>query len=302
MSSKIHFLELLKKRTVLFDGAMGTTLIHKGLAAGEYPESWNLSHPKEISQVHKAYVEAGADVLQTNTLGGTRIKLKTGGLEEQAALINAQAVRLVRQVCPPDRYVAGDIGPTGQFLPPVGTCTPEEMEKTFREQAEALAGEGVDLFVLETMYDLQEIILAIQAVRSISDLPIMATVTFEHKPKGFFTIMGNSVADCASQLAAAGANAVGSNCGMGSADMVDITPLFRESTDLPVLIQPNRGQPEMVAGRLTYQQSPEAFAEDILRVVKAGAGAVGGCCGTTPEFIARIHQRLMEEGFMGEKD
>lgn len=302
MSPQIPLLELLKKRILLFDGAMGTTLIRKGLASGECPESWNLSHPDEVSQIHKAYLEAGADVLQTNTLGGTRIKLKTCGLEDQMAQINAQAVRLLRQVCPPDRYVAGDIGPTGQFLPPVGTCSPEEMEKNFREQAEVFAGEGVDLFVLETMYDLQEIVLATRAVRSISDLPIMATVTFEHKPKGFFTIMGNSVADCADQLAGAGANAVGSNCGMGSSDMVDITFLFRESTKLPILIQPNRGQPEMTAGRLTYQQKPEAFAEDVMLIVKAGAKAVGGCCGTTPEFIARIHQRLTEEGFMEERD
>jgi len=301
MPSKIPFLDLLKQRPVLFDGAMGTTLISRGLAAGECPESWNLTHGEVVSQVHEAYVEAGADVVQTNTLGGTRLKLKACGLGDQVAEVNAQAASLARRVCPADRYVAGDIGPTGQFLPPVGTCAPEEMEKNFREQAEALAGEGVDLFILETMYDLQEIVLAVKAVRSISDLPIVATVTFERKPKGFFTIMGNSVADCARELAEAGADVVGSNCGMGSADMVDIAPLFRDSTELPFLIQPNRGQPEVKEGRLTYQQTPEVFTKDVVSIVKAGADAVGGCCGTTPEFIAMIRQRLTAEGLLEAK-
>jgi 5-methyltetrahydrofolate--homocysteine methyltransferase len=301
MPSKFPFLDLLKKRTVLFDGAMGTTLIVRGLAAGESPEGWNLSHGDVVSEVHRAYVEAGADVLQTNTLGGTRMKLMASGLADQAKEVNVQAIRLARKFCPDHGYVAGDIGPTGQFLPPVGTCTPEEMEKSFREQAEILAVEGVDLFVIETFYDLQEIALAVRAVRSISKLPIVATLSFERKPRGFFTMMGNSVTDCARELAAAGADVLGSNCGIGSADMVDLVPLWRESTDLPMLIQPNRGQPEIKDGNLTYRQTPEAFAEDILKIVKAGSDAVGGCCGTTPEFTALIYQRLTAEGFLETK-
>lgn len=301
MSSKLPFLDLLKKRTVLFDGAMGTTLIAHGLAAGECTESWNLTKGEVIKKIHADYLESGADVIQTNTFGGNRLKLKAFGLEDRLTQVNRQAVRLARQVCPPDRYVAGDIGPTGQFLPPVGTSTPEELAGTFREQAEILAAEGVDLFVVETMYDLQEIALAVRAVRSVSDLPIVATVTFERKPRGFFTIMGNTVADCVGELAAAGADVVGSNCGLGSDDMAHLAPIFRESTDLPILIQPNRGQPEMVQGHLTYQQDPQAFAEDVVRIVKAEIEAVGGCCGTTPEFISLIHRRLTEEGFLDEK-
>lgn len=301
MSSKIPFLELLKQRTVLFDGAMGTTLIRKGLAAGECPESWNLSRSEEVSQVHKAYAQAGADVIQTNTLGGTQMKLEASGLGDQVKEINVQSVLLARQACPSDKYMAGDIGPTGQFLPPVGTCTSEEMEKNFRQQAQILAGEEVDLFVVETFYDLQEIVLAVRAIRAVSDLPVVATLTFERKPKGFFTIMGNSVIDCARDLVEAGANVVGSNCGLGSPDMTDLATIFRESTDLPILIQPNRGQPEMVEGQLTYRQTPEAFAEDIVSIVKSGADAVGGCCGTTPEFIALIHKRLTEESLLRRK-
>jgi 5-methyltetrahydrofolate--homocysteine methyltransferase len=301
MSSKIPFLDLIKNRTVLFDGAMGTSLIANGMAAGESPEEWNLSHPDVIAGVHQAYGQAGADVLQTNTLGGSRLKLSASRLGDQAEKINVQSVRLARQFCPQHCYLAGDIGPTGQFLPPVGNTNPEEMEATFREQAEYLAGEGVDLFIIETFYDLQEILLAIKAVRSITPLPVVATLSFERKLKGFATIMGNKVPDCARQMASAGADVVGTNCNLGSADMVDFTPLWRQATELPILIQPNAGQPQVVDGQLTYQQKPEAFAQDIVGIVKAGADAVGGCCGTTPEFLALIHDRLKEEGLLEDK-
>jgi 5-methyltetrahydrofolate--homocysteine methyltransferase len=302
MSSRLPFLELLKKRTVLFDGAMGTTLIANGMAAGECPEEWNLSHGDLIAGVHRAYARAGADVLQTNTLGGSRMKLKAAGLEEKTEQVNVQSVRLARGVCPDHCYVAGDIGPTGQFLPPVGSCTPEELRDVFREQAQYLAGEGVDLFVIETFYDLEETLLAVAAVRSVSRLPVVATLSFEKKPRGFFTMMGNTPQDCIQRLAAAGADVVGTNCNLGSADMAEFAPLWRQATDLPVLIQPNAGQPLVVDGQLFYQQKPENFAEDIVAIVRSGIDAVGGCCGTTPDFIRLIHRRLSEEGYFLEKD
>jgi methionine synthase I (cobalamin-dependent) len=292
---------LIKRRVVLFDGAMGTTLIASGMTAGECPEEWNLSHGEVIAGVHRAYAQAGADVLQTNTLGGTRMKLKAAGLAEQAGEINAESVRLARRACPDHCYVAGDIGPTGQFLPPVGICTPEDLRDTFREQAAALAGEGVDLFIIETFYDLGEILLAIEAVRSVSDRPVVATLSFEKKPRGFFTMMGNTPQDCAQRLTAAGADVVGTNCNLGSAEMAEFAPLWRQAAEGPVLIQPNAGQPQVVSGQLHYQQKPEAFAEDIVSIARSGIDAVGGCCGTTPEFIERIHRRLTEEGFMEEK-
>ncbi len=301
MSSRIPFLELLKRRVVLFDGAMGTSLIAGGMSAGECPDEWNISHGDIIAGVHRAYARAGADVLQTNTLGGTAMKLKAAGLADRAEPINVQAVRLARQVCPDHCYLAGDIGPTGQFLPPVGSCTPEELHDTFREQAVSLAGEGVDLFVIETFYDLQEILLAVEAVRSVSDRPVVATLSFEKKPRGFFTLMGNTPQDCAQKLAAAGADVVGTNCNLGSAEMAEFAPLWRQAADGPVLIQPNAGQPRVVSGQLVYHQKPEAFAEDIVTIARSGIDAVGGCCGTTPEFISLIRRRLTQEGFMEEK-
>ena len=301
MPSRIPFLELLKKRVVLFDGAMGTSLIAGGMAAGDCPEEWNLSHGDVIAGVHQAYARAGADVLQTNTLGGTPMKLKAAGLADRAQRINAQAVRLARQACPDHCYVAGDIGPTGQFLPPVGNRTPEELRDTFREQALALADEGVDLFIIETFYDLQEILLAVEAVRSVSDRPVAATLSFEKKPRGFFTMMGDTPEDCARRLIAAGADVVGTNCNLGSAEMAEFAPLWRRAAEGPVLIQPNAGQPQVVDGLLVYQQKAETFAEDIVTIARSGIDTVGGCCGTTPEFIERIRRRLTEEGFMKEK-
>jgi len=301
VSSRISFLELIKRRVVLFDGAMGTSLITSGMAAGDCPEEWNLSHGEIIAGVHRAYARVGADVLQTNTLGGTPMKLKASGLDGRAGEINAQAVRLARQSCPDHCYVAGDIGPTGQFLPPVGTRTPEELRDTFREQALALAGEGVDLFIIETFYDLGEILLAVEAVRSVSDRPVAATLSFEKKPRGFFTMMGDTPEDCARRLVAAGADVVGTNCNLGSAEMAEFAPLWRQAAEGPVLIQPNAGQPQVVDGRLHYQQKPEAFTEDIIAIARSGIDAVGGCCGTTPEFIELIRRRLTEEGFMEEK-
>jgi len=300
VSSRIPFLELIKRRLVLFDGAMGTSLIASGMAAGDCPEEWNLSHGEIIAGVHQAYARAGADVLQTNTLGGTPMKLKASGLADRAEEINAQAVRLARRVCPDHCYVAGDIGPTGQFLPPVGACTPDQLRDAFRAQALALAGEGVDLFIIETFYDLQEILLAVEAVRSVSDRPVAATLSFEKKPRGFFTMMGNTTEDCARRLIAAGADVVGTNCNLGSAEMAEFAPLWRQASEGPVLIQPNAGQPQVVNGRLHYQQKPETFAEDIVTIARSGIDAVGGCCGTTPEFIERIRRRLTEEGFMEE--
>jgi methionine synthase I (cobalamin-dependent) len=301
MPSQIPFLDLIKKRTVLFDGAMGTTLIANGLMAGESPEGWNLSHSEVIAGIHEAYAQVGVDVLQTNTLGGTGMKLKLAGLGDKTQQVNVQAVRLARQACPEHCYVAGDIGPTGQFLPPVGNTSPEDMAAAFREQAGFLAAEGADLFIIETFYDLQEILLAITAARSVADLPVVATLSFERKPKGFATIMGNSVPDAAELMAAAGADVVGTNCNLGSADMADFTPLWRQATELPILIQPNAGQPLVVNGQLTYQQKPSAFAEDIVRIVKAGADAVGGCCGTTPEWLKLIRDRLQEKGCLEDR-
>jgi len=290
--SKNSILDLAKKRVVLFDGGMGSTIVSLGLSEGECPESWNLSHPEVIKDIHRKYLEAGADVIETNTFGANQLRLASFGYENQVEEINVRSVEIAKKVCPEDKFVAGDIGPCGGFLKPVGNFSLEELEESLLEQAKALAQAGVDFFSIETMYDLREAISAIKAIKKGSDLPIFVSMTFDKKPKGYFTLMGNTISECATELKKAGADVIGANCTSGSKDMIGLVEELRKSTDLPIIVQPNAGKPELIEGKLVYSQDPESFAEDMMRIVKAGANFVGGCCGTTPEFIREIHRRL----------
>ena len=278
----------------MFDGAMGSTLISLGLPEGECPESWNLTHPEVISDIHQKYLEAGADVIQTNTFGANRLRLASFGYNNRVEEINIRAVEIAKKVCPKDKFVAGDIGPCGDFLEPMGKFSIEELEKSFLEQAKALAPPkgGVDFFSIETMCDLREAMIAIEVIKTVSDLPIFVSMTFDKKPKGYFTLMGNTISECATKLKKAGADVIGANCTLGSAEMIGLVEELRKGTDLPIIIQPNAGKPELIGGKLVYRQDPESFAEDIRKTVNAGANFVGGCCGTTHEFIRVIHKRL----------
>ena len=285
-------LNLAKKRVVLFDGAMGSILVSLSLPEGECPESWNLTHSEVIGDIHQKYLEAGADVIQTNTFGASRLRLASFGYDNQVEEINARAVEIAKKVCPEEKYIAGDIGPCGGFLEPVGKFSVEELEKSFLEQAKALAWAKVDFFSIETMCDLREALVAIKAIKTVSDLPIFASMTFDKKPRGYFTMMGNTISECATELKKAGADVIGANCTLGSAEMIGLVEKLRKSTDLPIIIQPNAGKPELIGGRLVYRQDSESFAEDIRKIAKAGANFVGGCCGTTHEFIRGIHKKL----------
>jgi len=290
---KKSILELAKKRVVLFDGGMGSTLVSLGLPEGECPESWNLTHSEVIKDIHQKYLEAGADVIETNTFGANRLRLASFSYDNQVEEINARAVEIAKNVCPEDKFVAGDIGPCGGFLKPVGKVSIEELEESFLEQAKALSQAGVDLFFIETMYDLREAISAIKAIKKVSDFPIFVSMTFDKKPRGYFTIMGNTISECALELKKAGADVIGANCTLGSEEMIGLIEELRKHTDLPIIAQPNAGKPEFIQNKLTYPQDPESFAEDMMKIIKAGANFVGGCCGTTPEFIRRIHRRLL---------
>jgi 5-methyltetrahydrofolate--homocysteine methyltransferase len=289
---KKSILDLAKKRVVLFDGGMGSTIVSLGLSEGECPESWNLSHPEVIRDIHRKYLEAGADVIETNTFGANRLRLASFGYESQVEEINIRAVEIAKKVCPEDKFVAGDIGPCGGFLKPVGNFSAEKLEESLLEQAKALAQAGVHFFSIETMYDLREAISAIKAIKKGSDLPIFVSMTFDKKPKGYFTLMGNTISECATQLKKAGADVIGANCTLGSKDMIELVEELRKNTDLPIIVQPNAGKPELIEGKLTYPKDPENFGEDMKKIVKAGANFVGGCCGTTPEFIHEIHKKL----------
>jgi len=290
--SKKPILELSRQRAVLFDGAMGTMLFSYGLPLGTPPELWNLSHPEVVLKIHQKYIQAGADVIQTNTFGASRLKLRKSGNEKKMEKLNEAAVKIARKACPKGKYVAGNIGPTGEFLEPVGKAKYKDLKTAFSEQAQILHSTGVDLFSVETIYDLREALAAIEGVREVSSLPLFVCMTFEKKTKGYFTLMGDEVLSSLKKLEQAGADAVGANCTLGSKDMVKLASVMKKSTKLPLIVQPNAGMPKLVRGKTVYLQKPDSFANDVLRMVKSGANFVGGCCGTTPEFIKMIKKGL----------
>jgi 5-methyltetrahydrofolate--homocysteine methyltransferase len=277
-------------------------LIAAGLSKREVPETWNITNPEKLIEIHRAYLEAGAEVIQTNTFGANRLKLETSdaGRELGFVEVNEKGVELVRKAIgdfgAAERYCAGEIGPTGLFFPPVGQLSADQVKETFTEQAEIFERCGVDLFLIETMYDVREAVGAVKAVRSVSDLPVIVELTFEKKPRGYFTLVGDTPQEGIEALFAAGADIVGANCTVSSTDMIDLVPVFREATDAPLIFQPNAGSPAMEHGVPVYKQRPREFADDIEKIVRAGANAVGGCCGTNPEFIRAVHDRLTHGG------
>jgi 5-methyltetrahydrofolate--homocysteine methyltransferase len=283
----------LKEKTVLFDGAMGTMLMAAGLKSGEAPELWNFEKPSVVMDIHRRYYEAGSDVVQTNTFGGTPLKLGDKGLADKAHTLNREAAKLVRNVCPAGRFVAGDIGPTGKMIKPLGEVSREEMEETFFIQARALVDGGVDLISIETMFSLEEALAAVRAARQASNLPLIAGVTFQNTKNGFFTMMGEGVDQCVTALEAAGVDVIASNCTLGSHDMIPLTRELREATKKPILIQPNAGKPVLREGITRFEQTPEEFAKDCKAIRDAGADMIGGCCGTDDEFIRALAQALV---------
>jgi len=285
---------LTSKRILVSDGAMGTVLFEKGLKPGDCPEALNLSHPGIIRAIASSYAAAGADIIQTNTFGGSPFKLAEYGLSEKTEEINQLAVQYIRESVGSDVIVSGSCGPSGKLLEPYGDGKPEEIKAGFIRQIGALIESGVDVICIETMIDLQEALLAVQAARSISsEIPVMATMTFDKTPRGYFTIIGNSIADAIASLRAAGADVVGSNCGNGLDKMIDIAQEFKQLTALPIMIQSNAGQPEYSDGRLVYRETPDYFAERIHQLITIGVAVIGGCCGTTPEHI-RVIRRIVD--------
>ena len=285
-------LALVRRRVVILDGAMGTMLMAEGLQGGDVPEEWNLHKPDVIKSIHRRYFDVGSDVVLTNTFGGNRSKLAKKGLDGDVFKFNARGAELAKGVSPPDKFVAGDIGPSGELVAPLGSLTTENLEEIFAEQAQALVSEGVDLILVQTMFSLQEALAALRGVRSVSQCPVFVTMTYERKDQAFFTMMGEKPGDCTKTLEHEGADAIGANCTLGSREMIPLAKILRESTSLPVVIQPNAGKPLLRDGKTVYDQAPAEFAEDIQAMAQEGVNVVGGCCGTTPEFISAIHRSL----------
>jgi len=283
-------LERLAAGEVLIgDGAWGTLLMTRGLKPGEAPEALNLSQPGTLEEIARLYLEAGADLITTNTFGGSPARLRRYGLDAQTEAINRAAVETVRRVAGGRAYVSASVGPSGHLLKPYGDGDPAEIGAGFERQIRALAEAGADLVCIETMIDLAEAVLAVRAARAVAPaLPVLAAMTFERTRRGFFTVMGASVEHAVRELGEAGADILGSNCGNGSEIMVEIAREFRAHTGRSIAIQPNAGLPEPRGGETVYPETPEFMAQQARALVRAGVSIVGGCCGTTPEHVRAL--------------
>jgi len=283
-------------RVRLWDGGMGAALIAGGLAQGQAPESWSLDRPDVIQDLHRRYYAAGSDVVLTNTFGANGARLRHAGCSYSVEETCLAGARLARDVRPEGRFVAGDVGPTGLMLPPVGDADERELEDLFCEQADALARGGVDLLHIETMSDLREARAALRGARRACGLPVIASLTVRRTPRGAFTIMGDEAGASLAALLDEGADGVGLNCTLSSMEMAAVACDLGDRVNGFLVVQPNAGEPRIADGSVRYPEGPEFFCEALEPLLKAGIGGVGGCCGTTPGHIAGLARRLGREG------
>jgi len=287
--------------TLVFDGGYGTMLFAAGLANGACPELWNDTHADVVRGIHRAYFDAGSQIVETNTFGGTRLKLDEYRIGDRTRELNEKGARLARAADPGGGFIAGSIGPTSRlpldYALDAGV-TDEEYETTFREQAEALAEGGVDLFAVETMMFPQEATAAVRACRKVADLPVMATMFFQYEEGNDRdrTMWGESPAEVAKNLLAAGADVVGMNCGRGPDRAIVIIREMRAVTDAPLVAYPNAGLPVTTGDTVTYELGPEAMAREYPALLEAGCNIVGACCGSNPEHIRRIAELVTTRG------
>ena len=287
--------EWRKGRVLVADGAWGTEFFKRGLMQGNPPDEWNVSHPQIVKEITAEYLEAGAEVILTNTFGASRLRLDLHGLADKARQINLAGARLAREVVGGRALVAGDIGPSGKMLV-LGEVQPEELFDAFAEQAAALREGGVDWIVVESMTDAEEMALAVRAARIHAGCPIVASMTYNRTPKGYRTMMGNTSAQCVEKAEAEGASVIGANCGSGIEDYVPLAPVLRALTHLPVWVKANAGVPQILGGKVVYPLTASQFASFIPALIKAGVDAVGGCCGTDPAFIREVKKIVTQTG------
>ncbi len=283
-------LELLNsKGTLVSDGAWGTFIHQKGLTADECPESWNLSRPDDIYDVALSYVQAGADMILTNSFGGSPFKLAPYGLDDKTYEINKAAAEISKRAAGRDVLVLGSVGPTGKMLM-MGEITEQELFDGFVEQIKGLSDGGADAIIIETMSDMDEARVAVRAAKSVSDKEVVCTFTFSLTPAGEYrTMMGTSPVETVEMLLSEGVNIIGANCGNGTAGMIEIVKEIRaENTEIPVLVHANAGMPELRDGISFFPETPDEMSAQIIDLVAAGANIVGGCCGTTPGHITKI--------------
>lgn len=282
----IDFSQLAGTVTIC-DGAWGTELDKHGVPPGYCREEWNVSHPEVIEAVAASYVEAGSQIILTNTFTGNRFTLEGHGLAARVAELNRAGAALSRRAAGTRAYVFGSMGPSGKMLL-TEEVTEAELYEAFKMQAMALAEGGADAIVIETMSELGEALVALRAVKENTTLPAVVSFTYDSGPDQTNTMMGVTPKQAAEACVSAGADAIGCNCGVGIDKYVAVAKLYRAATDKPIWVKANAGLPELSEGRIVYRETPEAFAAKVPKLIAAGANLIGGCCGTSPEFIRAI--------------
>lgn len=281
--------------TLIFDGATGTYLQQHGLEPGGSPELMNANNPDVVRGMAKGYFDAGSDIVLTNTFGGNRFMLQKYGVGERLYELNRLAAEHARSIAPPGKYVAGSIGPTGEFIEPLGDVTEDELYDTFAEMSKAFEAGGADAVMIETQLALEEAAIAVRAAKENTDLVVMSTMVFDKGPRGFFTMMGVTPEQAVEGLQEAGADIVGTNCGSGIEKMVEIATRMRAVTDGYLAVQSNAGLPEIRDGEICYPESPEFMAEHYRKLAELPINILGGCCGTTADHIRALVRSVKGE-------
>ena len=292
ISSSHEILQRLENEILIFDGATGTYLQQHGLESGGCPELMNADAPETIRGMARAYFDAGSDIVLTNTFGGTKFRLKHYDAQDRVRELNKLAAEHAKSQAGTSQYVAGSVGPTGEFIEPLGEVSETEMYDAFAEQITALEEGGADAVMIETQMVLEEAQIAINATRENTDLIVMATMVFDKGPRGFFTMWGTSPEDAATGLRNAGADVIGSNCGNGIDKMIEIAEQMRNVVDCPIVIQSNAGIPAYKDGDIIYPETPEYMAERYKILAEIPVQMLGGCCGTTPDHIRALNRAV----------
>jgi len=296
---RISLKERISERVFLLDGAMGTQLIARGVQVGKCNDYLNVESPDVVSDIHRSYFEVGSDAVLTNTFGANRYALGRHGFAKETIKINKAGAQIARRAAGENKYVLGDIGPSGDFLEPLGSLKPEELKDAFAAQARALLDGGVDGFIIETMTALDEVTIAVEAVKSIGGVvPVLASMSFDRAGVDFKTMMGVDVEAAVAKILSLGVDAVGFNCGTLSLnEYVELAERFVSSVKTLeqgtiIFAEPNAGKPELVEDQAVYKVSPEDFAAAVEKIHSAGVNIIGGCCGTSPAHIKTLAIKL----------